>query len=195
MAEWWKLAGVTALLSGIGADLGLRIASEFQSAPGATQASIVPAVGAQSVCHGLECLLPDSKMDWTALGTMGLFLATAALTIATFYLAKTASAELADTRRDNQIAREEHRVERTVDVCVRYETDVTLVGSVRKLYEDQSKGIASPKDFASDINMLLNYLDTIALGLRKRYMRSAARGNSWNRYWCRIAVTTSTRQS
>jgi hypothetical protein len=139
----------------------------FTSMASSAQTTAAPTVSAQPICHGLDCFLPDAKLDWTAIATIGLLLATAALTAATIYLAKTASAELAETRRDNQLAREENKIERTVAVCVRYESDATLVSSVRRLYDRQKEAIASPKDFATHINMVLNYLDTIAIGLEE----------------------------
>ena len=155
MPEWMKIAGATAILGVFGADIGLRTATAFSS-------STALAVGGW-----IDRLLPEGKMDWTAIATIGLFVATFCLTGATIHLAKTARDELTDTRNDSRLAREEHKIERTVAVCVRYEADAMLVESVRRLHIQHSAAMESPHNFANDISLLLNYLDTIAIGLEE----------------------------
>jgi hypothetical protein len=150
MPDWIKISGVTLLLGVAGADLGLRTASVFS--------------GDWHADQWIEHLLPEGRMDWTAAATIGLFVATVALAVATVYLGHTASVELRDTRDDNRSARVEQKIERTVAICVRYEADIMLVESVRRLRAEPAEPI---EEYAHDINLLLNYLDTIAIGLEE----------------------------
>lgn len=95
-----------------------------------------------------------------------LFFATTALACATFYLVRTAQTELSNTRDENLLTRAEEMRVRTVAACVRYET-ATIARSV-----DLVRGISVEREYDSTIhghhiNIILNYLDTIAIGIRQ----------------------------
>jgi len=163
MKCWIKIAVTTLLLTAIGADFGLRVAIAFASPPG------TPQNGMEKACVGLDCLVPDARMDWTAWATVVLVIATGNLAWATFRLATIARQEMTDTRLDNQAAREEAKIERTVAACIRYEADVTLVSAIQRLRQAGNAVFMTPIPYTHEINLLLNYLDTIAIGIQQAF--------------------------
>lgn len=74
--------------------------------------------------------------------------------------------------------REEAKKERTLAACNRYDTDQLLDQSVRRFSAAQKNGwfAADPSKFKSDAVFILNYLDSIAIGIAQNvYSESLAR--------------------
>jgi hypothetical protein len=67
------------------------------------------------------------------------------------------------------VIRKENKLERTLAACNRYESDAIIEGCVRRLREAQNRKEfeGKEKDFQQDIVMVLNYLDTIAIGVQQ----------------------------
>ena len=94
-------------------------------------------------------------IDWTAITTLLLFLATAALVGLGMY-------QLLEIRR-------EARRTRTLAVCERYDSGPVLDRCLRRIRRGKDSGEleANPKRFRTDIGAIVNYLDFIAIGIRQ----------------------------
>jgi hypothetical protein len=70
-----------------------------------------------------------------------------------------------------QAVRKENRVERTLAACSRYESDVTVESCVRALRHALAAGgdyNANPRKYQHEAIIVLNFLDTIAIGIDQR---------------------------
>lgn len=161
MPESIKIAIAVILIALIGSDLGLNVTMAFAF----ETAGSAHAVG-KADCLAWGCFVPHGAMDWTAFATLLLFLATVALASATFYLVKTAQTELSNTRDESILSRIEDRRIRTVAACVRYET-ATIARSVEALRGVNAGLPFLPNQHAHHVNIILNYLDTIAICIRQ----------------------------
>jgi hypothetical protein len=65
--------------------------------------------------------------------------------------------------------RKENRLERTLSICSRYESDVVLERCVKTLRDAQTRKEfgANPKVYFHEVVMVLNWLDTIAIGIKQ----------------------------
>jgi hypothetical protein len=66
-----------------------------------------------------------------------------------------------------QSLRKENKLDRTLTACVRYESDQVVEGAVKTLRVAWEAGNFVAADHAHAINMLLNYLDTVAIGIEQ----------------------------
>lgn len=86
--------------------------------------------------------------------------------------------QIQQAREQAESARNAAKIERTLAVCSRYESDLTIERCVRRLrrpFDDLSL-FANPGSFKHELVMVLNYLDTIALGIHQNlYDESLAR--------------------
>jgi hypothetical protein len=93
-----------------------------------------------------------------------------ALTIATAALAAITFLLVAVGTWQALAIRKESRLERTLVACNRYEADVVVERCVRRLRSARTneRFAADPKAYQHDVIMVLNYLDTIAIGVQQR---------------------------
>lgn len=104
---------------------------------------------------------PDSV---TAAATVGLVAATVALVLATVILARVALDQFRDNRRS--------LIEtNTLRACEKYFSDPTILACARKLYDNSGGGRhydrANLGIYQFELQNLLNYLESIALGVRR----------------------------
>jgi hypothetical protein len=92
----------------------------------------------------------------------GLTIATSALAAVTFLLVAVGAWQVFAIRKEN-------RLERTLTACNRYEADIVIERCVRRLRTARRSGrfAANPAAYEHDAIMVLNYLDTIAIGIQQ----------------------------
>ncbi|MBL8557945.1 MAG: DUF4760 domain-containing protein [Hyphomonadaceae bacterium] len=102
-----------------------------------------------------DCLFELNSTSVTAWATVGLLIATLVLAVVAGYQIHTLRAE--------------NRRERTLSVCMKYDSDSVIVESTRSLRRARNSGDirAKTSKFRSEIVSLLNYLDLIAIGIRR----------------------------
>lgn len=120
-------------------------------------------------------MLPHGDLDWTGLFTGLLFLATLLLFGVGWW-------QITAVRRENKL-------ERTLAACNRYESDAVIERCVRNLKDAEmtTSFEDSPKTYRHDVVVVLNYLDTIAIGIKQKlYEESLAKDHTRNivKYWC-----------
>jgi hypothetical protein len=92
-------------------------------------------------------------MDWIGLGT----------SVGTVALVAVGWWQIHSLRRENKL-------ERTLLACCRYESDPTIEGAVHELHKAWEEKLvqSDPSKYGHNINLLLNYLDTIAIGIEQK---------------------------
>jgi hypothetical protein len=96
-----------------------------------------------------EVMTEDIPMDW-------------ATALATLLLVAVGGYQIAAIRKEN-------RMDRTLGACNRYESDLVIERCVRRLRQANSNGHydKNPKAFEHDVTIVLNYLDSIAIGIQQ----------------------------
>lgn len=109
-----------------------------------------------------ETFLGLSSDGWIAVGTVGLFLATAVLAAVTVFLVLAAREEIREVR-------EEARKNRTLEIIGKYDHDPVLDRSLRRMARARDTGRleSHPRDYRLDIVAVLNYLETLAIGIKQ----------------------------
>ena len=108
---------------------------------------------------------------WTALGTVVLALITLALALGTIALVIVGRHQL-------RAIREEGRISRTIAISDRYDIDPVLDFRLRRIARARVNGSLDtrPLDFRADIRTVLNYLDSLAVGITQDlYIESLAK--------------------
>src|SRR5271154_3111276 len=90
-------------------------------------------------------------------------IATAALTLATVGVAWVAWYQIG-------AAREESKKTRTLEVVSRYDNDPVMDRALRRMARGRDNGtlLTNPRDYRLDIVAVLNYLETIAIGIKQQ---------------------------
>jgi hypothetical protein len=111
-----------------------------------------------------ETLLGLTAEGWVATGTFALAAATAVLVgVGVFQI---------------RSAREETKKSRTLEACDRYDRDAVLYNCLKRLANAKASGelTAAPTKFRPEVSTLLNYLDSLAVGIAQGlYIEELAR--------------------
>jgi hypothetical protein len=99
---------------------------------------------------------------WTAIGTLALALVTLALALGTAALVIVGLYQLRSIR-------EEGRISRTIAISDRYDIDPVLDLRLRRIARARLNGAldARPMDYRADLRTILNYLDSLAVGIQQ----------------------------
>jgi hypothetical protein len=107
---------------------------------------------------------------WTAIGAVG----TAVGAIATGVLVLVGSRQIKtgwdQLKTQMETLRSENKIERTLTACSRYESDVTIercAGTLRLAHNSETYE-KDPKQYQHEVIIVLNYLDTIAIGIEQQ---------------------------
>lgn len=112
------------------------------------------------------------NIDPKVLSALGTLISAAAVAVAYFQL-HALRTQLKDFReegkRQSDFVKEENVKQRTLDVCMKYDTDPTIAESCRRLRVARENGDLDQNltNYRFDIATLLNYLDLIAIGVHE----------------------------
>jgi hypothetical protein len=98
--------------------------------------------------------------------------------VATTFLVIIGRQQIVALRAQMSSAQEDSRVERTLAACSRYESDQVIERCVKTLKDALRNGEydRTPRDYEHEAKMVLNYLDTIAIGIKQGlYIEELAR--------------------
>ena len=109
-----------------------------------------------------EEFLGFTAHGWTAIGTVALALVTFALAVGTAALVVLGLFQLRSIR-------EEGRISRTIAISDRYDIDPVLDFRLRRIAQARANGALDlrPLDYRADIRTVLNYLDSLAVGIQQ----------------------------